>query len=56
MSGPTAAKPPTLRDLYVRSIDENGRTNRQKAVGYKKRAKVEAAMSRYTRFTEDTLK
>ncbi|MGO8907956.1 MAG: IS5/IS1182 family transposase, partial [Bradyrhizobium sp.] len=44
--GPTAAKSPTQRDLHVLAIDAHGRMNWQKAAGYNKRSKVEAAISR----------
>jgi IS5 family transposase len=54
--GPTAATAPTQWGLQVRSIDEHGRTNWQKATGYNKRSKVEAATSRYKRVIGDTLK
>jgi Transposase DDE domain len=56
ITGPTAATAPTQRDLHVLAIDARGRTNWQKASGYNKRSKVEAAISRYKRVIGDTLK
>ena len=56
MPGTTAVIAPTQRDLHVLAIDAHGRTNWQKAAGYNKRSKVEAAMSRYKRVIGDTLK
>jgi hypothetical protein len=37
-------------------MDEHGRMNWQKASGYNKRSRVEAAISRYKRVIGDTLK
>jgi hypothetical protein len=54
--GPTAATAPTQRDLHVLSVDEHGRWNWQKASGYNKRSKVEAAMSRYKRVIGEALR
>ena len=54
--GPTAATSPTQRDRHVHWVDEHGRMNWQKASGYNKRSKVEAAISRYKRVIGDTLK
>jgi len=54
--GPTAAISPTQRDLHVLAVDEHGRMNWQKASGYNKRSKVEAAMSRYKPVIGDDLK
>jgi IS5 family transposase len=54
--GPTAATAPTLRDHDVLAIKAHGRMNWQKASGYNKRSKVEAAISRYKRVIGDTLK
>jgi hypothetical protein len=54
--GPIATVSPTQRDLNVIAITEHGRMNRQKASGYNKRSKVEAAMSRYKRVIGDTLR
>ena len=56
MPGPTAAISPTQRDLHILAVDEDGRTNWQRASGYNKRSKVEAAISRYKRVIGDTLK
>ena len=54
--GPIVAIAPTQRDLHVLAIDAHGRANWQKASGYNKRSKVEAAISRYKRVIGDTLK
>jgi hypothetical protein len=54
--GPTVAIAPTQRDLNVLAIDAHGRPNWQKAAGYNKRSKVEAAISRYKRVIGDTSK
>ena len=54
--GPTAIISPTQRDLHILAVDEHGRMNWQKASGYNKRSKVEAAISRYKRVIGDTLK
>jgi hypothetical protein len=54
--GPTAVTAPTQRDLHIRLIDEHGRMNWQKATGYNRRSKAEAAMSRHKRVIGDTLK
>jgi hypothetical protein len=54
--GPTAATAPTLRDHDVLAINAHGRMSWQKASGYTKRSKVEAAISRYKRVIGDTLK
>jgi hypothetical protein len=54
--GPTATISPTQRDLHILVVDEHGRMNWQKASGYNKRSKVEAAKSRYKRVIGDTLK
>jgi hypothetical protein len=54
--GPTATVSPTQRDLHVLAVDEHGRMNWQKASGYNKRSKVEAAISRYKRVIGDALK
>ncbi len=53
---PTAATAPTQRDLHVLAIDAHGRMNWQRATGYNKRSKVEAAISRYKRVMGDALK
>jgi Transposase DDE domain len=54
--GPTAIISPTQRDLHILAVDEHGRMNWQKASGYSKRSKVEAAISRYKRVIGNTLK
>jgi Transposase DDE domain len=54
--GPTATVSPTQRDLHILAMDEHGRMNWQKASGYNKRSRVEAAISRYKRVIGDTLK
>jgi len=54
--GPTATISPTQRDLHILAMDEHGRMNWQKASGYNKRSRVEAAISRYKRVIGDTLK
>jgi hypothetical protein len=43
------------RDLHILAMDEHGRMNWQKASGYNKRSKVEAAISRYKRVIGDAL-
>jgi hypothetical protein len=42
--------------LHILAVDEHGRMNWQKATGYNKRSKVEAAISRYKRVIGNTLK
>jgi hypothetical protein len=54
--GPSAATAPTQRDQHVLCVEEHGRMNWQKASGYNKRSKVEAAISRYKRVIGDGLK
>jgi len=54
--GPAAIIAPTQRDLHILAVNEHGRMNWQKATGYNKRSKVEAAISRYKRVIGDTLK
>jgi len=54
--GPAAIISPTQRDLHILAVNEHGRMNWQKATGYNKRSKVEAAISRYKRVIGDTLK
>jgi hypothetical protein len=56
VSGPTATISPAQRDLHILAVDEHGRMTWQKASGYNKRSKVEAAISRYKRIIGDTLK
>ena len=47
--GLTATISPTQRDLHILAMDEQGRMNWDKASGYNKRSKVEAAIGRYKR-------
>jgi len=54
--GSTAATAPTQHDHDVLAINAHGRMNWQKASGYNKRSKVEAAISRYKRVIGDALK
>ena len=56
ITGPTATTAPTQRDLHILAIGAHGRMNWQKASGYNKRSKVEAAMSRYKRVIGEILK
>jgi hypothetical protein len=53
--GPTATISPTQRDLHILAMDEHRRMNWQKASGYNKRSKVEAAIGRYKRVIGDAL-
>src|SRR4051794_32043626 len=52
----TAATAPTQRDRHLRHIVEHGRTAWQKASGYTKRARAEAAMARWKRVIGDGLR
>ena len=54
--GPSAGTSPTQRDEHILAIEAHGRSNWQKATGYNRRSKVEAAISRYKRVVGDTLK
>jgi hypothetical protein len=45
----TAATTPTQRDRHMQAIAETGRMAWQKASGYSRRARIEAAISRYKR-------
>lgn len=54
--GPTATISPTQRDLHILAVDEDGRMKWQKATGYNKRSKVEAAISHDKRVIGDTLR
>ena len=54
--GSTARTAPTQRDLDIRSIKQHGRMNWQKASGYNRRSKVEAAISRYKRVIGEALR
>ena len=52
----TAATAPTQRDRHLQAIAEQGRAAWQKASGYTKRARVEAAMSRFKQVIGDGLR
>src|SRR3954452_10288189 len=52
----TAEIAPTQRDRHLRCIAEHGRMGWQKASGYNKRARAEAAVSRYKRVIGDALR
>ena len=52
----TAESAPTQRDRHLQSIAEYGRAAWQNASGYTKRARVEAAMSRFKRVIGDGLR
>ncbi len=52
----TAATAPTQRDRHLQDIAEHGRAAWQKACGYTRRARVEAAMSRFKRVIGDGLR
>jgi IS5 family transposase len=52
----TAATTPTQRDRHLQCITEHGRMAWQKASGYNRRARAEAAISRYKRVIGDTLR
>ena len=52
----TAATAPTQRDRHLHSIAEHGRAAWQKASGYTKRARAEAAMSRFKQVIGDGLR
>ena len=56
VSSETAATEPTQRDRHLQSIAEYGRAAWQKASGYTKRARVEAAISRFKRVIGDGLR
>ena len=47
---------PTQRDRHLQDITEHGRAAWQKASGYTKRARIEAAMSRFKRVIGDGLR
>ena len=47
---------PTQRDRHLQGIAEHGRAAWQKASGYTKRARIEAAMSRFKRVIGDALR
>ena len=52
----TAATAPTQRDCHLQGIAEHGRAAWQKASGYTRRARVEAAMSRFKQVIGDGLR
>ena len=52
----TAETAPTQRDCHVQHIAEHGRMAWQRASGYNKRARVEAAMSRWKQVIGDELR
>ncbi len=52
----TAATAPTQRDRHLQCIAEHGRMAWQKASGYNKRARAEAAISRLKRVIGDGLR
>jgi transposase len=52
----TAATAPTQRDRHLQCIAETGRMSWQKASGYNKRAKVEAAIARWKQVVGDELR
>src|SRR4051794_39742210 len=52
----TAATTPTQRDRHLQCITEHGRMAWQKASGYTRRARAEAAISRYKRVIGDALR
>jgi hypothetical protein len=52
----TAETTPTQRDRHLQSIAEHGRAGRQKASGYTKRARAEAAVGRFKQVIGDGLR
>ncbi len=56
MPSGTTGSTPTQRDHHLQFIAEHGRTVWQKASGYTKRARVEAAIGRFKRVTGDGLR
>jgi len=52
----TAETAPTQRDRHLRFITEHGHRGWQKASGYNKRARAEAAIGRYRRVISDGLR
>ena len=54
--GETAATAPTQRDCHLQLITEHGRMAWQKASGYNRRARAEAAISRFKRVIGDALR
>ena len=55
MPSETAETAPTQRDRHLHSIAEHGRAAWQKASGYTKRARAEAAISRFKQVIGDGL-
>lgn len=53
---PDGRSSPTQRDQHILEIGERGRMHWQKASGYNRRSKVEAAIGRYKRVIGDALK
>ncbi len=51
-----AATAPTQRDRHLRPIAEKGRMGRQKAAGYTRRARAEAAVGRFKQAIGDGLR
>ena len=56
MPSETAATAPTQQGRHLRSIAEHGRTAWQKASGYTKRARAEAALGRFKQVIGDGLR
>ena len=56
MPSETAATAPTQRDRHLHNIAEHGRAAWQKASGYTKRSRAEAAMSRFKQVIGDGLR
>ncbi len=56
MPSETAETEPTQRDRHLHSIAEHGRAAWQKASGYTKRARVEAAIGRFKQVIGDGLR
>jgi hypothetical protein len=54
--GGTAETAPTQRDRHLQCITEHGRMAWQKASGYNRRARAEAAISRFKRVIGDALR
>ncbi len=52
----TAQTKPTQRDRHLQRIAEHGRTAWQKASGYTKRARIEAAIGRFKQVIGDGLR
>ena len=56
MPSETAETAPTQRDRHLQAIAEHGRAAWQKASGYTKRSRAEAAMSRFKQVIGDGLR